>query len=79
MHLVGVTLKKQRATSKTKSCIIRRKDAVAFRLQRMSQRNAINYRGYMLSYDEWKKLKLKFELHINSLKKEIERKLRGLV
>ncbi|MEK6905400.1 MAG: hypothetical protein AABX24_03275 [Nanoarchaeota archaeon] len=38
-------------------------------------RNAINYRGQLLKYDGWKTLKLKFELHINALKKEIEDKL----
>ena len=36
------------------------------------KRNAINYRGQLLKYDDWKSLKLKFELHINALKKEIE-------
>lgn len=40
------------------------------------KRNAINYRGQLLKYDDWKLLKLKFELHINVLKKEIERKLK---
>ena len=39
------------------------------------KRNAINYRGQLLKYDDWKSLKLNFELHINILKKEIERKL----
>lgn len=39
------------------------------------KRNAINYRGQLLRYDDWKGLKFKFELHINSLKKEIEKKL----
>lgn len=39
------------------------------------KRNAINYRGQLLKYDDWKMLKLKFELHINALKKEIEKKL----
>ena len=40
------------------------------------KRNAINYRGQLLKYDDWKTLKLKFELHINALKKEIENKLK---
>src|SRR3989304_5379523 len=40
------------------------------------KRNAINYRGQLLEYDDWKHLKLKFELHINALKKEIEKKLK---
>lgn len=39
------------------------------------KRNAINYRGQLLKYEDWKMLKLKFELHINALKKEIEKKL----
>ncbi|MDO8660293.1 MAG: hypothetical protein Q7K43_00240 [Candidatus Woesearchaeota archaeon] len=39
------------------------------------KRNAINYRGQLLKYEDWKTLKLKFELHINALKKEIEKKL----
>ena len=41
------------------------------------KRNAINYRGQLLKYDDWKLLKMKFELHINALKKEIEGKLDG--
>jgi hypothetical protein len=39
------------------------------------KRNAINYRGQLLKYDDWKMLKLKFELHINVLCKMIEKKL----
>lgn len=39
------------------------------------KRNAINYRGQLLKYDDWNGLKLKFDLHINVLKKEIDRKL----
>ena len=39
------------------------------------KRNAINYRGQLLKYDDWKILKLKFELHISAFKKEIEKKL----
>lgn len=42
------------------------------------KRNAINYRGQLLKYDDWKSLKLKFELHINALKKEIEKRLKDL-
>src|SRR3989344_2069727 len=38
------------------------------------KRNAINYRGQLLKYEDWKMLKLKFELHINVLKKEIDEK-----
>ena len=40
------------------------------------KRNAINYRGQLMRYDDWKPLKLKFELHINLLKKDIDKKLR---
>ncbi len=39
------------------------------------KRNAINYRGQLLKYEDWKVLKLQFELHINALKKEIEKKI----
>ncbi len=39
------------------------------------KRNLINYRGQLLKYEDWKILKINFELHINSLKKEIENKL----
>lgn len=39
------------------------------------KRNAINYRGKLLKYDGWKQLRMKFELHINTLRKEIEKKL----
>ena len=39
------------------------------------KRNAINYRGQLLKYDDWRMLKLKFELHINALKKEIGKNL----
>ncbi len=41
------------------------------------KRNAINYRGQLLKHDDWKVLKLKFELHINALKRELEKKLEG--
>src|SRR3989338_5739416 len=40
------------------------------------KRNAINYRGHLLKYDDWKALKLKFELHVSGVKKEIEKKLK---
>lgn len=40
------------------------------------KRNAINYRGQLLKYEDWKKLELNFELHIKTLKKEIENKLK---
>ena len=39
------------------------------------KRNAINYRGQLLKHEDWKMLKLKFDLHFNSLKKEIEKRL----
>jgi len=39
------------------------------------KRNAINYRGQLLKYDDWKAMNLNFELHLNALKKEIEKKL----
>ena len=39
------------------------------------KRNAINYRGQLLKYEDWRVLKLKFELHISALKKEIEHKI----
>ncbi|MBS3135650.1 hypothetical protein J4401_01700 [Candidatus Woesearchaeota archaeon] len=39
------------------------------------KRNAINYRGQLLKYDDWKMLKLKFELHISALKEKIGKKL----
>lgn len=42
------------------------------------KRNAINYRGILLNYEEWKMLELKFELHINLLKKEIENKIKKI-
>ena len=39
------------------------------------KRNAINYRGQLLKHEDWKILKLNFDLHINVLKKEIGKKL----
>ena len=39
------------------------------------KRNAINYRGQLLKYKDWKQLELKFKLHINALKKEIKNNL----
>lgn len=39
------------------------------------RRNAINYRGQLLRYRDWKALEFNFELHIMALKKEIEKKL----
>jgi len=40
------------------------------------KRNAINYRGQLLQYDDWKIFKLKFELHISLLRKEIDKRLK---
>ena len=40
------------------------------------KRNAINYKGQLLKYDDWKQFKLNFDLHISVLKKEIEKMLR---
>ncbi|MEK6848992.1 MAG: hypothetical protein AABY01_00300 [Nanoarchaeota archaeon] len=39
------------------------------------KRNAINYRGQLLKYDDWKSFKIKFDLHITALRKELEKKL----
>ena len=39
------------------------------------KRNAINYRGQLLNYEDWIKFKLQFELHVNKLKAEIEKRL----
>ena len=39
------------------------------------KRNAINYRGQLLRYNDWITFKLNFELHISALKTEIEAKL----
>lgn len=39
------------------------------------KRNAINYKGQLLNYEDWNKFKLQFELHINKLKTEIEKRL----
>lgn len=41
------------------------------------KRNAINYRGQLLYYEDWKVLKLQFDLHLSSLKEKIEEKLEG--
>src|SRR3989339_1354582 len=40
------------------------------------KRNAINYRGQLLHFEDWKMLKLNFELHINEIKKETDKKLK---
>jgi hypothetical protein len=41
------------------------------------KRNAINYRGQLLDYDDWKMFKLKFDLHIGLLKSEISGRLQA--
>ena len=40
------------------------------------KRNSINYGGQLLNYDDWKMLKLRFELHINELRREIEKRIK---
>ncbi|MBM3199567.1 hypothetical protein FJZ53_01430 [Candidatus Woesearchaeota archaeon] len=40
------------------------------------KRNAINYKGQLLRYEDWNKMKIQFELHISNLRKEIEKKLK---
>ncbi|HII15134.1 MAG TPA: hypothetical protein HA362_02375 [Nanoarchaeota archaeon] len=41
------------------------------------KRNAINYRGQLITYEVWDSLKLKFELHIKAISKAIDEKLRN--
>ena len=41
------------------------------------KRNAINYRGLLLTYGDWKQFELGFELHIGKLREEIEERLLG--
>ncbi len=43
------------------------------------KRNAINYRGQLLKYEDWKYFQINFEIHIGILKKKIEEKLRDVV
>ena len=40
------------------------------------KRNAINYRGWLLRYDDWSKLRIQFELHITALKRELDSRLK---
>ncbi len=42
------------------------------------KRNAINYRGQLLKYDDWSRLTLQFDLHINLLTKKIDEKIMEL-
>ncbi len=42
------------------------------------KRNAINYRGQLLKHDDWNKLSLQFDLHINLLTKKIDEKISEL-
>lgn len=39
------------------------------------RRNAINYKGKFLSYEDWKRLEPGLEMHVVKLRQEIERKL----
>ncbi len=39
------------------------------------KRNAINYKGQLLTYDDWNRLSIQFELHISTLSKEIEKQI----
>jgi len=39
------------------------------------KRNAINYKGQLLTYDDWNKLNIQFELHISALIKELDQRL----
>jgi len=39
------------------------------------KRNAINYGGQFLKFEDWKIFNLRFELHINLLKRKIEERL----
>ena len=39
------------------------------------KRNAINYRGQLLRYENWNKIKLQFDLHISRLIEKINKKL----
>jgi len=39
------------------------------------KRNGINYRGQLLRHEDWNKLSIQFELHINTLRKKLEEKL----
>ena len=40
------------------------------------KRNAINYRGQLLNYEDWTSFKLKFDLHIRALQQELDKKLK---
>jgi len=39
------------------------------------RRNAINYKGQWLNYDDWNRLSIQFELHISMLIKELDKRL----
>lgn len=39
------------------------------------KRNAINYRGHSLKYEDWEKLELNLQLHIDILRKGIDKRL----
>jgi len=39
------------------------------------KRNAINYKGQLLTYDDWNRFSIQFDLHISALSKELDKKL----
>ncbi len=39
------------------------------------KRNAINYKGQMLKFEDWKALQINFDLHISKLSREIKKRL----
>lgn len=41
------------------------------------KRNAVNYRGQLLKYTDWKLFEMKFTLHINKISEEIENKIKN--
>ena len=42
------------------------------------KRNAINYRGQFLKYEDWSKFRIQFNLHISKLLNEIEERLKNV-
>lgn len=43
------------------------------------KRNAINYRGQLLKYEDWNKLQLNFKLHINKMINEINKRITDFI
>ncbi len=43
-----------------------------------TKRNGINYYGTPVRYDDWKEVELQFNLYLNRLKQEIEKKIKSL-